>query len=91
METGMTRTEKLLAMLATENVPEQLDGIEAGVFLRFGRKLEARAARRSLAMACFIAAFIGGGSAVFPRSSAEAELPPLGVPAEAPSNLLMHG
>jgi|GEM_PF-3091588 len=82
--------DELLVVLAKEPLPERLDLIEADVFSRFRRKLEAKAARRSLVMAGVIAAVIGGGSTMASRSPAHAASAPFGVPAEAPSNLLVH-
>jgi len=82
--------DELLVVLAKEPLPERLDLIEADVFSRFRRKLEAKAARRSLVMAGVIAAVIGGGSTMASRSPGYAASAPFGVPAEAPSNLLVH-
>jgi hypothetical protein len=82
--------DELLVVLAEEALPERLDLIEEDVFTRFRRKLEAKAARRSLVMAGVIAALIGGGSTMASRSPAYAASPPFGVPVDAPSNLLIH-
>jgi len=84
----MANTDDLLAALAAEPLPQDLHAIEPQVMARLGQILEQRAARRSLVIAGAIAVLIGAGSGLAPATSASAAEPLLGVPLQAPSNLL---
>lgn len=84
----MTRTEELLSSLAAGPLPIGLEAIELEVMARLHRRIEARAARRSLVMAGLIALAIGAVSGLPPQTSAQAAQTLLAVPSGAPSNLL---
>jgi phosphoribosylcarboxyaminoimidazole (NCAIR) mutase len=87
---NMSNTDALLLSLAAEPLPAELQGIKPEVMSRLLRRLEARGARRSLAMAGLIAIAVGAANGLSPPSDAYAAQPLLGVPAQAPSNLLAH-
>ncbi len=84
----MPNTDDLLASLAIEPLPPALQDIAPEVMIRLSRRLEARSARRGLAMAGLIAVTVGAAGGLLPRSDAYAAAPLLGPPAQAPSNLL---
>lgn len=84
----MTDLDHLLQQLGTEPLPERLAALDGVVLAGLGRRRERDLARRSLALAGGVALVVGAASAGLPGTPAQAE-PLLGMPAAAPSHLLV--
>lgn len=83
----MTKLDTQFARMREAPLPGALDGIDAGVFAGIATQQEARADRQGLVLAGAVSLVIGLSASLVPVNEAYAE-PLLGVPAEAPSNLL---
>jgi hypothetical protein len=79
--------DQLLSVLRSRPVPSQLNDIEDAVLTGLARHRDRLIARRGLAIACVMAAFMGLAAGAGTEESAAAERL-LGVPAAAPSHLL---
>lgn len=84
----MTDLDHLLQQLGAEPAPDRLTGLDEAVLAGLGRRRERDLARRSLALAGGVALVVGAASAGLPAAPAQAE-PLLGMPAAAPSHLLV--
>jgi hypothetical protein len=83
----MTKLETHFARMREAPLPGALDSIDAGVFAGIAAQQEAGMTRRGLALAGAVSLVIGLSASLVPANEARAE-PLLGVPAQAPSNLL---
>lgn len=83
----MTKLDTHFARMREAPLPGALDAIDGGVFAGIAARQEAAVARRGLVLAGAVSLVIGLSASLMPVNEAHAE-PLLGVPAEAPSNLL---
>lgn len=83
----MNDLDRILTILSDQPSPGELAGVEAPVMAGLVSLRERRIARRGLALAGFVAAFVGSAAALVPAGPAVAE-PLLAMPAAAPSHLL---
>lgn len=83
----MSDLDRLLTILNDQPVHGGLAELEGPVMVGLSRLQERRTARNSLVLAGLVAAFVGTAGALVPTGPAVAE-PLLGVPANAPSQLL---
>lgn len=83
----MRDLDRLLTILSDAPTVGALADVEVPVMAGLARLREARAARRSLALAGCFAALVGSLTTLVPSGPAVAE-PLLGIPASAPSQLL---
>ena len=84
----MSNLDRILTTLSDAPPIGALADVEAPVMAGLARVREARLARQSLALAGCVAAFVGSVTTLVPTGPAVAE-PLLGIPANAPSQLLV--
>lgn len=84
---AMADVDELLGVLAGRTAPAAFSGLESAVFEGLAAHRERVSARRGMAAALLVAAFVGAFGAVVPSAPAQAE-PLFGIPAGAPSHLL---
>jgi len=84
----MMDIDLVLEHLSSEPVPAGLAAIDGGALAGLARHRETQAARGGLLLAGGVAVLVGLAGAVAPSTPAYAE-PLLGLPAAAPSNLLV--
>ena len=84
----MTELDTLLTRLGAQSAGAQLDALEGPVMAGLVQRRERAAARRGYVLAGCLALFVGMAASVVPGAPVQAE-PLLGVPAAAPSHLLM--
>ncbi|WP_067732403.1 hypothetical protein [Novosphingobium naphthalenivorans] len=84
----MTELDTLLARLGEESAGARLDTLEARVMTGLAQRREQTAARRGYMLASCLAVIVGSAAAVAPHTPASSA-PLLGVPAAAPSHLLV--
>lgn len=83
----MSDLDRILTLLNDQPVHGGLAGMEGPVMAGLARLKDRRMARNSLVLAGFVAAFVGSAGTLVSTGPAVAE-PLLGVPANAPSQLL---
>ncbi|MEJ2408197.1 MAG: hypothetical protein P8Y58_14635 [Novosphingobium sp.] len=84
----MTELDTLLTRLGGETARSRLDGLETGVMTGLARHRERAVARRGYLLAGCLAVVVGTATSLAPGRPVPAE-PLLGVPASAPSHLLV--
>lgn len=84
----MNELEIALARLGDEPLPAGLDSLDAAILGGIGPRRERHMARRTLALAGIVGVLVGTAGAVAAPGPAMAE-PIFGVPASAPSSLLL--
>ncbi len=84
---AMADIDELLGVLAHRAVPPALGSLEGSVLAGLAERRERANARRAMAAALLVAAFVGAFGSVVPSAPAQAE-PLFGIPAGAPSHLL---
>jgi hypothetical protein len=85
----MTKLDAIFEQVRAVPAPDALAGIEAPVLAGLSMRQEQAMSRRGLVLAGAIAMVIGTFASVFPASEARA-VSVFGVPAAAPSNLLVR-
>lgn len=84
----MSELDDMFMRLSAEPVPDALAGLDGAVLAGVAGVRERQLARRTVALAGCVAVLVGLAGAVAPAERASAE-PLLGMPAAAPSNLLV--
>jgi hypothetical protein len=84
----MSDLDHMLQALGAVPAPPALGELEPAVFTGLARHRERQVSRRALALAGGVAVLVGMGGALAPVDRASAE-PLLGLPAAAPSQLLV--
>ncbi|CDO35222.1 hypothetical protein [Novosphingobium sp. KN65.2] len=86
----MDDLERFIAQLRDEPVPARLGALENSVMAGLKTARERLVARRGIALACAVAGLIGlWGGLAMPGAPTGHEDPLLGLPAAAPSHLLV--
>ena len=85
----MMDLDLVLERIGSEPVPAALAAIDGSAVARLARRRETQTARRGLVLAGGVAVLVGLAGTVAPSTPAHAE-PLLGLPAAAPSNLLVE-
>ncbi|GGN61633.1 hypothetical protein GCM10011349_44440 [Novosphingobium indicum] len=84
----MTELDTLLARLGEEPAGSRLDGLEVRVMHGVARRREQIVERRGYLLACCLAIVVGTAASAMPGTPSSTE-PLLGLPASAPSHLLI--
>ena len=84
----MSELDELLTALRDEPAPARFADFDIAVMAGLARHREAQVSRRSLALACLVAALVGVSAMSMSRPSVAAE-PLIGIPETAPSHLLI--
>lgn len=84
----MNELDAMLARLGDEPLPAGIDGLDAAVLGGIASRRERQMVRRTLGLAGVVGVMVGSAAAVAAPGQASGE-PIFGVPAAAPSNLLL--